>query len=178
MILAETELEKRILNDPRIQEGFKYTKFTKGHPEGNVAIHVQQILDFINRQNWQEYRRDLRIITLIHDSFKYVQAQGGKFHAVLAAEYYAALCPDDKRISEAIHYHDSAWGFYNKLKRGEFDAKKFKKTFSKLDLSLLIHFNYADDCGRENITPQWFEEKIRELNLPNVPERVYETLQQ
>ncbi len=68
----ETELEKRIAADPEWQEGIDWGKPRTGHLEGTVKYHIADVLANIDRQcPGEEERRDLRLVALIHDAFKY-----------------------------------------------------------------------------------------------------------
>jgi hypothetical protein len=170
IITPETELESKIISDPRIQEGFEYGKVRTGHPEGTVINHVHAILNYIDFQGFDGYRTDLRVIALLHDSFKYMKKiDPSNRHEFLAAEFYKELT-DDERIEKVLHYHDTPWIIYKNIKSGqELNEEKFKNTFSQLDLELFTRFLYCDNCLRENDTAIWFEQTVHEQQLSNCP---------
>lgn len=169
-IVAETELEQKVLSDERILKGFEWGEPRPSHPEGKVGAHVKMMLDYIDTQRWNDWRQDLRIITLVHDSFKYVHEPNKKDHAEKAADYYRELMPDDNRVYDIIFHHDTGWKLYKMEKEeGQFNEDKFRKVFETLDLDLLIRFNYADRCNKEKDTAMWFEHKVKNIVLNNAP---------
>jgi len=77
----ETELERRVFEDPELRAGLAWGKPRKGHPEGTVGAHVGDLLRSIDE--WGETgrrRSDLRFIALVHDSMKY-RVRAGSFAA-------------------------------------------------------------------------------------------------
>jgi hypothetical protein len=67
-ITPENELERRLLADPRLRAGLDWGAPRSGHPEGRVADHVAAILSAIPAAD--PLRSDLRLLALVHDSFK------------------------------------------------------------------------------------------------------------
>jgi hypothetical protein len=170
------EMEARILADPVIQQGLDWGKPRSGHPEGSVRKHVTAILRYIDRQDWKQYKEDLRILALIHDSFKFKERVPTGFlvptlsnHARFAAEYYEQLNPGGDRLRDVLLHHDTPWRFYKRYREGKFNRELFISIFSELDLDLLIRFNYADACQRSAAPAEWFQDMIAKVHLPNAP---------
>jgi hypothetical protein len=168
----ESTTEAQILADPHVRAGLAWGFPRRGHPEGPVHIHVQAILQYIDRQPWQEHRSDLRILALLHDSFKYKEKVPTGLvmpsvtnHAFLAMQHYARLKPGDSRLAFVLLHHDTPWRFYKQSQKGLFDEKLFKEIFSQVDLPLLIRFRYADLCERDTRSADWFVDKVQELGL-------------
>jgi hypothetical protein len=67
-ITPENELERQLLDDPRLRAGLDWGEPRFGHPEGRVADHVAAMLAAI--PSWDPLRSDLRLLALVHDSFK------------------------------------------------------------------------------------------------------------
>src|SRR4051812_30729435 len=67
-ITPETPLEGALLADPRLRAGLEWGAPRPGHPEGRVADHVAAILAGIAPDDPR--RNDLRLLALVHDSFK------------------------------------------------------------------------------------------------------------
>ena len=72
--VPESDLEQRLLEDPELQRGWAWGSRRHGHPEGAVGRHVAQMLTEIAPDD--PLRRDLRVLTLLHDTFK-VNAREG-----------------------------------------------------------------------------------------------------
>jgi hypothetical protein len=67
-IARRTELERRLLSNPRPRAGLDWGQPRPGHTEGRVADHVAAILTAI--PNDDPRRGDLRFLALTHDSFR------------------------------------------------------------------------------------------------------------
>jgi hypothetical protein len=63
-----TDLERRLLDDPGLQAGLAWGSRRRGHPEGAVGEHVAAMLARIPADD--PLRDDLRVLALVHDSFK------------------------------------------------------------------------------------------------------------
>ena len=93
LLKPETELEKRIVSDSEFIEGANYGKPRSGHPEGQVVYHIREVLDNVEKFSGAHNREDLRIIALIHDTFKYrvdhTKPKGGMNHHAMIARKFA-----------------------------------------------------------------------------------------
>ena len=73
-IEAHSDLEVCIMEDSNWQEGLFFGKPRHGHPEGKIIKHIYEVLENVEslrpRISTQDYR-DLRLITLLHDTFKH-----------------------------------------------------------------------------------------------------------
>ena len=113
-IEPETELERRILADPDWQEGAAWGKPRRGHPEGTVAAHVEEVLENVDRLAVDaEDRARLRLIAIVHDNFKHrvnhlLPFGGRNDHAALARKF-AERYIDDEGVLEVIELHDEAY---------------------------------------------------------------------
>jgi hypothetical protein len=67
-VTPETDLEQRLLTDPRPQAGPGWGRPRPGRPEGRVTDHVAGMLATI--ASYDPLRGDLRFLALVHDSFK------------------------------------------------------------------------------------------------------------
>ena len=177
-IIAETYLEARIQKFSIYYLGFQTKKVGDGlnHPESALGHHIVNILAFIDRQPWEEYRRHLRLLAMLHDIGKvYViraasrtRPEGvvvGEGHSKISADLTANFFGFPQALVMIIRIHDKYFHFYNDDKRGKFKQAKFMNTFGDIDLDLLIRFNYADSCNRERDSVRWFEDKCVELGL-------------
>src|SRR5689334_3385027 len=68
----ETDLERRIAADPAWQKGVAWGIPRTGHLEGPIKYHIADVLANLDRQHLdKEERRALRLVALVHDTFKY-----------------------------------------------------------------------------------------------------------
>ena len=66
-----TDLEHRIAADRRWQEGMEWGRPRRGHPEGTIKAHIGAVLHNVEKFYGESpMRADLRVIALVHDSFK------------------------------------------------------------------------------------------------------------
>lgn len=118
ILKPESELEKRIVNDPDFIEGAGYGKPRPGHPEGKVVYHIREVLD--NVEKHPEMRENLRLIALIHDTFKNKVDQtkpksGENHHAMIARRFAEKFIQIPKDVLDIIELHDEA---YNAWQQG------------------------------------------------------------
>ena len=71
IIKPKNTLEEKIIRDQEFIDGVNWGKPRKGHPEGTVLAHIQEVLANVDKYGNGMTEDPLRIITLIHDTFKY-----------------------------------------------------------------------------------------------------------
>ena len=167
----ETELERRILADPEFIKGAMYGKERKGHPEGQVVYHIREVLQNVDKYNETDYQREqLRLIALIHDTFKYqvnlsLPKYGDNHHSRLAWKF-AQKYIKDQDILQVIKYHDDAYNTWKRATRSG-DWEKAKKQAYDLmdkinDLDLYLMFyrcdNETGDKTQDDLI--WFKELV------------------
>ena len=114
--MPETEIESRIAADAELLKGLAWKVPHPGHPERCVGHHVAAILEGISTTD--PLRADLRLIALVHDSFKHqvdstVGYSNDNDHASVAARF-AARFVDDPRVLVAVELHDELyWRWHN-----------------------------------------------------------------
>ena len=118
IVKPESELEKRIISDPEFIEGAGYGKPRPGHPEGQVIYHIREVLANVDKK--PEMRENLRLIALIHDTFKYKVDQnkpksGENHHAMIARRFAEKFVQIPKDVLDVIELHDEA---YNAWQQG------------------------------------------------------------
>jgi hypothetical protein len=166
----ETELEKRIAADPEWQKGVVWGKPRSGHMEGPIMYHIADVLRNIDRQCPAEKERsDLRLIALVHDTFKYRVDEsrpkiGTNHHAYLARKF-AERYIHDPALLNIIELHDEA---YNSWRLGAYKGKwkhaeeRVEHLLERLSASLplYLHFFYADSATEsKNPAPvAWFNQ--------------------
>jgi hypothetical protein len=110
----ETILEERICADVAWQQGVLWGEPRPGHSEGQVMYHIAEVLANIDHlARTDEERRDLRLIALIHDTFKYrvdpTKPRVGNNHHATIARQFAERYIDDAAILDIIELHDEAF---------------------------------------------------------------------
>jgi|GEM_PF-2759422 len=68
----------------------------------------------------------------------------------------------NKKLLDIIRYHDIAVDFKSiNEKTGAYDAKMFKKIFSKVDLRLFVLFLKCDNCNRQDNISEWLNAQLK-----------------
>lgn len=115
-IRPETELEKRIIADEDWIEGAFWGVPRPGHPEGKIIYHIGHVLANVEKvsEHFPEYREDLRLMSIIHDTFKYKEesvrprTDWNKHHAVYARRFAKSFIKKPYLL-KLIELHDDAY---------------------------------------------------------------------
>ena len=171
IIKPENDIETAIANDVDFIAGCSHGKPRKGHPEGKVIYHVQEVLENIDKfYGEDDYRSDLRLIALVHDSFKHKVDRNrpmvGENHHGKIASNFASKYVDDEKILRIIELHDEAYnswrmGMRNRWKDALKRANRLIKTLLDDDtLDLYLKFYHCDNLtgNKSNDDFEWFEE--------------------
>ncbi|MBI2631978.1 HD domain-containing protein [Candidatus Pacearchaeota archaeon] len=175
--IPETQQESSIITSDIFNLAVKSAGNRPGHLEKDLGEPIQQILAFINKQPWVNYRRDLRVLAFLHDLGKarttYDESGSlvGKGHSTISQEI-ATEFTNDQRLLYLIRIHDKYFHFYRDDGKGKLNKSKFLKTYNNTDLETLTRFHYADSNNRERSSAQWFEDQCAILGLKK--ERLYE----
>jgi HD domain len=169
----ETLLEKEIAADPHWLQGITWGTPRPGHPEGKVMFHIRDVLNNIDQFfGAADDRSSLRLIALIHDTFKcqvigrepgaHMQSHG--YFARRFAERYI----NDQAILEVIELHDEAYKaslliiWYRNPEAAEQRARELIiKLGNRIDL--FMHFYFCDHLTGDKSTAhyQWFQSIVR-----------------
>jgi len=170
---AHSDLEVRIMEDLAWQEGLFFGKPRYGHPEGKIINHIHEVLENVENLRFQipaGYYEKLRLITLIHDTFKHKVNEGlpktGKNHHALIARDFAEQYIEDKSVLKIIELHDEAYHAWRKVRHEQNYAKaetKLNDLIGRLgeDTQLFYLFFVCDtQTGDKTQDPlRWFESK-------------------
>ena len=167
----ETELERRVTQDPELLRGLAWGKPRKAHPEGAIANHVQDLLERLDAEGVSgEQRELLRLLVLMHDSFKNEvqewRPRVGENHHAMRARRFAERYTDDERLLTTLELHDRSYGIWRKWKRtGWLDRKRLEEMLRRIpDHDLFLRFVELDGSteGKRPEPIEWFKEELRQ----------------
>ena len=176
----ETALESMLLENPCFNEGLFWGVPRYGHPEGEVVYHIREVLDNIDKLNISaQYREKLRLIALIHDTFKYKEHKGlprdwTQHHAILARKFAEGYI-NDAALLDIIELHDEAYHIWIQFaikKNQENGQKRLENFLHKIGNSSIqlyyLFFKCDTQTGDKNQAPvKWFEENIKGISIIN-----------
>ena len=175
-IKPETDLEKKIISDPEWVDGAEWGFSRESHPEEKNLYHIVEVLNNIDKLDISSANREiLRLIALIHDTFKYKvdinrDRTGGNNHATIA-RHFAEKFINNESVLKIIELHDEAfnsWRKGNDTGKWEKAQERLKKLLDQLgdDIQLYYWFYKCDnETGDKNQQClKWFEEQILKLN--------------
>jgi hypothetical protein len=170
----ETELEFAVATDPTWQVGLEWGQPRSGHPEGQVKYHIRDVLGNIDYFFGRDRNRSkLRLIALVHDTFKYQAASLKHKNRPPSHGYWARKFAEqyihDQSILEVIELHDEAYLAARLLTRSgdaESAVKRARVLITRLDnnLDLFMQFYLCDNrTGAKSTTHyEWFSRVVEE----------------
>jgi hypothetical protein len=163
-VRPETELERRVVDDPHWRAGAAWGEPRRGHPEGMVLAHVLEVLANVEDVAVDaDDRRRLRLIALLHDTFKSSVSQirprtKANHHATIArrfAEEHLEL--DDPTILDVVELHDEGHRAWKRR-----DPRRARRLADRLgdDFGLFLRFYRADNATGDKTPggPEWLAE--------------------
>jgi hypothetical protein len=170
----ETDLERLIIEQPEVQMGLLYGEPRYGHPEGKVLWHIPEIytnIDSVSPPLSIQDRERLRLVTLIHDTFKNIEDKSdprdwSKHHGILARQF-AKQFITDTAILDIIELHDEAYYCWRmEVLEDEIDqaAHRFTTLLKRIKPILQLYyvfFKCDTATGDKTQAPvKWFEKRI------------------
>jgi hypothetical protein len=164
----ENELEQRIADDPSWREGVEWGRPRHGHPEGTIKAHVAAVLENVDSFYGDSPLRDkLRLIALIHDTFKSQvdtdRPRTGENHHAVRARRFAERFVDDHAVLDVIELHDeafNAWQLGNRDGKWEKARARVERLIERLgdSVTLYLAFYHCDNTtqGKEPDCLEWF----------------------
>lgn len=177
LLQLETETERQLLDFPEIIQGLNWGVPRFGHPEGKVVYHVLEIfnnLDSIRPSLSVQDRQILRLVTILHDTFKYDEDKTNprdwsKHHSALAADF-AEKFFSDTAIIDIIRRHDDAyysWKLFLLQDQPEQALKLLDLLLDKVGYCLQLYYIFfiCDTAtGDKTQAPvKWFEQNVSGL---------------
>ena len=166
---AESELERRVTEDPALLEGLAWGEPRAGHPEGAVGAHVADLLAALDREGpGGGDRAVLRLIAIVHDAFKYKVRERlprvGENHHAMRARRFTERFLDDERTLAVIELHDRPYALWRKMKRkGRLDEGAFRRMLRRIpDPALFMRFIELDGSteGKRPEPIDWFRDEL------------------
>jgi hypothetical protein len=172
--VPETDREWQIAADPELCAGLAWGTPRAGHPEGAVGAHVADLLRTIEEDGASgQLREDLRLMALVHDSFKYRvhewRPKSGRNHHAARARQFAERFTHDERVLATIELHDRPYALWRKMKRkGSLDEDAFADMMSRVpDPELFLRFIELDGSteGKKPEPIEWFRDELRRRGI-------------
>ena len=171
------QLFHALVKDPEYLNNLDWGKPRRGHPEGTVRAHIQELEDNLKRlpveANSEEYWK-LMLLIHVHDSFKKEAKKGvpiehPRSHATLAKQFLAKYCQDTDLLN-MVQYHDEPYALYRQqLHRGRVNSQRLQNLLSTIqDWSLFCRFLLVDNCteGKDRAPTHWTIENPIRLAQP------------
>ncbi|MCP4438111.1 MAG: hypothetical protein GY810_04135 [Aureispira sp.] len=172
-----TEIEELIIREKSWVQGALWGEPRPGHPEGKVIHHIKEVLGNVDLATSDyKYQEQLRQITIIHDTFKYLEEisrprrDWTKHHAVYARRF-AEQFIDDDAVLDVIEWHDEAFYTWRYLQMGleQKAEKRLAKLYDRIgdNMQLFYLFFKCDtQTGDKYQQPvAWFEENIKGIDI-------------
>jgi len=175
IVKPENGIEEAIIATSEFIEGVDYGRIRNGHPEGKIILHIKEVLANIDKFYGEDTdRNDLRLIALVHDTFKHKvdrnkPKSGANHHGSIAEGFAEKYCHNTK-VLVVIKYHDDAYNSWSvggrrgNWYKAERRANKLIEELLLVDaLDLYVKFykcdNRTGDKEQENY--DWFINLIK-----------------
>lgn len=168
-------LFEQIVCDPRYLENLDYGKPRRGHPEGTVRAHIEELEQNLLTMESQISRIEfwkLKILIHVHDSFKAEATKGVAIenpnsHASLACRFLSKYCRD-RDLLAMVQNHDVPYSIWRRMQKDSQpnELRLVRLENSIVDWDLFLRFLIIDGCtmGKDRRPLQWF--------LPEIGQRV------
>lgn len=174
ILQPRTELEEKIILDPEFIRGAMWGVPRKGHPEGMVVHHIAEVLnniDTLDSKRTKQSIENLRLIALIHDTFKYKVDRSlprtGPNHHGYIAKLFAEKYTSNYHVLTIIETHDdayNAWVIGNKRGDWKEAEKRAMRLYQQVSPCIYQYCDFYEcDCktGDKSMKPyNWFIDLI------------------
>ncbi len=166
---SETTIEAAVVADPMLLRGLAWGEPRRAHPEGTVARHVTDLLATI--EAWGEQgaqRADLRLVTLVHDSFKFAvtpwRPRTGENHHAVRAQRFAERHTGDERVLATIELHDRPYALWRRMRlTGRVPRSAVDRMLERVpDTGLFTRFVQLDASteGKRHAPVEWLLDEV------------------
>lgn len=181
LLLPETALEQQLIQMPEFRHGLLWGEPRFGHPEGKVALHVREVLDNVNLIKGIDpgVRMQLRLIALVHDTFKYAEDRNrprdwSKHHGVLARRFIEPHV-DEQVILDIVELHDDAYYAWLATRHAsELHMKSLDALMDRIGYCRQLYylfFKCDTQTGDKTQAPlKWFEKYAEGIEITKVAE--------
>jgi len=182
LLEPKNELEQIIMKDVEWKKGVEWGMVRLGHPEGRVKNHIVDVLK--NIEHLQGLSQDnydrLRLIAIIHDTFKYkidiTKPKIGRNNHAVIARIFAEKYIEDPDVLRIIEQHDEAFNAWKSGKKSG-DWEKAKKRLHELlnilgrvvDLYYIFYKCDNNVDGKDQECVKWFESFLNIYKMENLP---------
>ena len=177
LLQPENELERAFLRDPEFRAGLGWGVPRFGHPEGAIYRHIQEVNANIDRLPITDnQRRRLRIISFVHDTFKYKEDKSiprdwSRHHAIYARDFLSRYTSDPVLLT-IVELHDEAyyiWRLRHLYQKIDHAERRLNMLYERVGEHLQLYYLFfkCDTCtGDKNPAPLvWFESTFRGIEV-------------
>jgi len=151
---------------PLYQENVQWGRPRRGHPEGSLANHIEQLeanLEKLRSLLKPGEEERLRLLIHVHDICKPeawvgVDSDDPHNHALMARRLLEQLC-DDLVLLNITQYHDDGYILYQYYRRSQAMRPRLIKLLEAVqDVELFLLFFLIDSCthGKHREPVEWF----------------------
>lgn len=178
LLNPQQEIEYKFLESEEFLLGLDWGIPRYGHPEGKILYHIAEVLENVHtipNLTKKDLER-LRIITFVHDTFKYKEDKGRprnwmKHHAVYAKNFLAQYT-SDKDLLDLVELHDEAYYIWRRIhlqKQPELGGLQKQRLVDRLgeQLQLFYLFFKCDTQTGDKIQAPlaWFEKEMEGIEV-------------
>ena len=178
LIRPENDLERKLLVMPEFRKGLLWGEPRFGHPEGKVALHVREVLDNIEilPNLSRENRNRLRLIAIVHDTFKHAESRSRprdwtKRHGLLARQFMEGYT-SDAVVLDVIETHDDAYYKWLAQRRRPSPHSQLDSLLSRVGHCLQLYylfFKCDTQTGDKIQAPlRWFEQVAEGIEVVKI----------
>lgn len=174
-----SNIEHRIIRDKSWIKGAFWGEPRPGHPEGKIIHHIKEVLKNVDLATTNpQLREQLRLITIVHDTFKYLEKivrprrDWTKHHGVYARKF-AEQFIQDQTVLDVIEWHDEAFYIWRYLQVGleQKAARRLAKLYDRIGDNMQLYylfFKCDTQTGDKYQQPvAWFESTIKGIDIVN-----------
>lgn len=173
-MICYRDLFHTLISDPRYLRNLDWGKPRKGHSEGSVRNHIDELER--NLRVWQSSLDDddywkLKILIHVHDSFKAESTKGVPIsdpnsHASLAKRFLADYCRDQDLL-QMTQLHDEPYALWRQSQsRGQVNQQRVQALLAGVaDWKLFLKFLFIDGTtdGKEGAPLDWVVQTLAPL---------------